>query len=131
MENRNVLIVAATMTKATGTAERKAAGEMIVRHSPGANRITLGADKGYDAASFVAEMPALDVTPHIAQNISGPAFRLRCARHAASRLCGEPVEEEAHQGTVRLVPDDRRSYPPYAAGCQKARLQVHRARRTA
>jgi hypothetical protein len=40
---------------------------MIVRHSPGASRITLGADKGYDAASFVAEMRALNVTPHIAQ----------------------------------------------------------------
>jgi hypothetical protein len=71
MENRNGLIVAATMTTATGTAERKAAEEMIVRHSPGAGRITLGADKGYDAASFVADMRALNVTPHIAQNISG------------------------------------------------------------
>jgi hypothetical protein len=26
---------------------------------------------GYDAAAFVADMRALDVTPHIAQNISG------------------------------------------------------------
>ena len=54
MENRSGLIVAATLTQATGNAERKAAEEMIVRHSPGARRITLGA-----------------VTPHIAQNISG------------------------------------------------------------
>jgi hypothetical protein len=45
-------IVAAALTKATGIAERTAAEEMIVRHSPGASRITLGADKGYDAASF-------------------------------------------------------------------------------
>ena len=44
---------------------------MVVRYSPGAQRITLGADKGYDAASFVADMRALNVTPHIAQNISG------------------------------------------------------------
>ena len=35
MENRSGLIVAATLTQATGTAERKAAEEMIVRHSPG------------------------------------------------------------------------------------------------
>src|SRR5947199_2928003 len=41
MENRNGLIVAAVLTKATGTAERAAAEEMIVRHSPGASRITL------------------------------------------------------------------------------------------
>jgi hypothetical protein len=71
MENCSGLVVATTLTKATGTAERKAAEEMIVRDSPGARRITLGADKGYDAASFVADMRALNVTPHIAQNVSG------------------------------------------------------------
>jgi|GEM_PF-164689 len=71
MENRSGLIVAATLTKATGTAERKAAEEMIVRRSPGVRRITLGGDKGYDTASFVADMRALNVTPHIAQNVSG------------------------------------------------------------
>jgi hypothetical protein len=62
MENRSGLIVAATLTKATGTAERAAAEEMIVRHSPGARRITLGADKAYDAAAFVADMRAFNVT---------------------------------------------------------------------
>jgi hypothetical protein len=36
------------------TAERKAAEEMIVRHPPGVRRIILGRDRGYDAASFVA-----------------------------------------------------------------------------
>src|SRR5215204_3193481 len=83
MENRSGLIVAATLTQATGTAERKAAEEMIVRHSPGARRITLGADKGYDAAAFVADMRALNVTPHIAQNISGrrSAVDARTTRH--------------------------------------------------
>ncbi len=34
MENRSGLIVATTLTKATGTAEREAAEEMILRHSP-------------------------------------------------------------------------------------------------
>jgi hypothetical protein len=34
MENRSGLVMAATVTKATGTAERKAAEEMIMRHSP-------------------------------------------------------------------------------------------------
>jgi hypothetical protein len=51
MENRSELIVAATLTKATSTAEREAAEAMIVRHSPGARRITLGADKGYYAVA--------------------------------------------------------------------------------
>ena len=44
---------------------------MIVRHSPGVRRLTLGADKGYDAAAFVADMRALNVTPRIAQNRPG------------------------------------------------------------
>ena len=39
MENRSGLVVATTVTKATGMAERNAAEEMIVRHSPGVRRI--------------------------------------------------------------------------------------------
>jgi transposase len=98
MENRNGLIVAAALTKATGTAERTAAEEMIVRHSPGASRITVGADKGYDAASFVADMRALNVTPHIAQNISGrrSAIDARTTRHpgyAVSQEKRKRIEE--------------------------------------
>jgi hypothetical protein len=98
MENRSGLIVAATLTKATGAAERQAAEEMIVRHSPGARRITLGADKGYDAAAFVADMRALNVTPHIAQNISGrrSAIDARTTRHpgyAISQQKRKRVEE--------------------------------------
>src|SRR3982075_2532407 len=97
MEIRSGLIVAATLTQATGTAERKAAEEMIVSHSPG-GRITLGADKGYDAAAFVADMRALNVTPHIAQNISGrrSAVDARTTRHsgyAVSQRKRKRIEE--------------------------------------
>ena len=52
---------------------------------PGSRRITLGADKGYDTAAFVAACPALKVTPHIARNESragGSALDRRTARHA-------------------------------------------------
>jgi len=62
MENRNGLIVATTMTKATGTAEREAAEEMIVRHSPGARRITLGADKGSVAVRALLQHEQLPKT---------------------------------------------------------------------
>ena len=98
MENRSGLIVAAALTKATGTAERKAAEAMIVRHSPGVRRVTLGCDKGYDAASFVADMRALNVTPHIAQNISGrrSAIDSRTTRHpgyAVSQRKRKRIEE--------------------------------------
>ena len=92
------LIVAATLTKATGTAERAAAETMIVRHSPGVRRLTLAADKGYDAAAFVADMRALNVTPHIAQNISGrrSAIDARTTRHpgyAVSQQKRKRIEE--------------------------------------
>jgi hypothetical protein len=41
-------------------AEREAAPEMIVRHSPGARRLTLGVDKAYDVAAFVADLRDLN-----------------------------------------------------------------------
>ena len=71
---------------------------MIVRHSPGVRRITVGGDKGYDAASFVADMRALNVTPHIAQNTSGrrSALDARTTRHPgyeASQRMRKRIEE--------------------------------------
>lgn len=52
IENRSGLVIETALTQAPGTAERKAAADMIVRHSPGARRITLGANKPFDAASL-------------------------------------------------------------------------------
>jgi hypothetical protein len=55
-ENRHGLVVEADATQASGRAEREAALAMIERHDPGSERrLTLGADKGYDTAGFVAE----------------------------------------------------------------------------
>lgn len=69
MENKSGLVVQAHLGQASGTAEREAAIRMINRQSPGSSRrITLGADKGYDAASFVGELRQMTVTPHIARN---------------------------------------------------------------
>ncbi len=67
IENHSGLIVDALLTPATCTAEREAAEAMMGRQT-GRHRATLGADKGYDAAAFVAALRALKVTPHIAQN---------------------------------------------------------------
>ena len=47
-DNRHGLVVEAELGPATGTAEREAATTMIVRRSPGSERLTLGADKAYD-----------------------------------------------------------------------------------
>ena len=65
-ENHNGLVVQATLTQATGTAEREAACAMM---SPltAAGRDTLGGDKGCDTAEFVAALRCLGVTPHVAQ----------------------------------------------------------------
>ena len=69
MENRNGLVVQAHLTQASGTAEREAAIVMLDQQSPGSTRrITLGADRGYDAASFVSELRQMVVTPHIARH---------------------------------------------------------------
>jgi transposase len=86
MENRNGLVVDAETTRVSGHAERLAALEMIdgIVDPDGSRRITIGADKGYDARDFVAELRERNATPHIAQNQSGrrSAIDRRTTRHA-------------------------------------------------
>ncbi|WP_425438752.1 IS5 family transposase [Roseinatronobacter thiooxidans] len=87
MENRNGLIVQGDLTKANGHAERKAALDMIHRHSPGSTRrLTLGADKGYDAGEFVRDLRQACVTPHVAQKSRYSAIDGRTTRHAGYAL---------------------------------------------
>jgi len=82
-ENRHGLVVDATLTLATGTAEREAACAMLGARE-GSHRITVGADKAYDTSDFVAEMRRLGVTPHVAQNNTRrrSAINGRTTRHA-------------------------------------------------
>ena len=61
MEKRNGLVVDACLTRADGHAERVAALHMIEPHADRPRRITLGADKGYDAEDFVNELRSLNV----------------------------------------------------------------------
>lgn len=67
MENRNGLIVNTRVTQATGLAEREAAITMA-DEIPGTHRATLGGDKAYDAAEFVAALRERNITAHVAQN---------------------------------------------------------------
>jgi transposase len=67
MENRNGLVVDTEVLQANGTAERDAA-LVMAEAIPGDHPVTLGADKNYDTADFVAEARNLKVTPHVAQN---------------------------------------------------------------
>jgi transposase len=66
MENRHGLAVLGEVTQATGTAEREAALAMLDAYRAGEGRITLGGDKAYDVADFVAALRERNVTPHIA-----------------------------------------------------------------
>ncbi len=82
MENRSGLIVQGDLTQADGHAERRAALDMIHRHSPGSSRqLTLGADKGFDAAEFVADLRQACVTPHVAQKSRYSAIDGHTTRH--------------------------------------------------
>ena len=63
IENRNGLVVDTELLQCNGTAERDAA-MMMTERVEGTDRITLGADKGYDTKDFVKEMRGMNVTPH-------------------------------------------------------------------
>ncbi len=97
MENRNGFAVEAEMTHADGYGERSAAIEMLHRVDPGSTRrLTLGADKGYDDAGFVADLRIMCVTPHIAAKKKGSAIDGRTTRHpgyAVSQRKRKQIEE--------------------------------------
>ncbi len=87
MENRSGLIVQGDLTRADGHAERRAALDMIQRHSPGSTRrLTPGADRGFDAARFVAGPRQTCVTPHVATKSSHSAIDGRTTRHEGYAL---------------------------------------------
>ena len=82
-ENRHGLIVEAELTQASGTAEREAALRLLARQRRRSRaRMSVGADKGYDARSFVAGVRELGVTPHVARKDRYSAIDGRTTRHA-------------------------------------------------
>ena len=98
MENRNGLVVEAVATRVSGHAERLAALHMIEPYADRPLPITLAGDKGFDAADFVMELREINVTPHVAHNLSGrrSAIDRRTTRHpgyAASQRIRKRIEE--------------------------------------
>jgi len=98
MENRSGLIVDAQLTRVSGHAERLAALDMVRQRADRPCAVTLGADRGYDAADFVEELRGLNVRPHVAQNMSGrrSAIDRRTTRHpgyANSQRIRKRIEE--------------------------------------
>ena len=97
MENRHGLIVDIVLTQADGHAERRAALDMLDRQERPL-RVTLGADKGYDTADFIAGCRERGVTPHVAQHTTNRRSRIdgRVTRHAGyavSQRVRKRVEE--------------------------------------
>jgi transposase len=118
MENRNGLAVQATLTRATGMAEREAALAMLDRHKPPSRRVTLGADKAYDVEGFVGGLRQRRVTPHITIDgrvskkgvVRKTAVDGRVTRHPGygiSLVCRKRIEEifgwiKAQAGRAKL-----------------------------
>lgn len=90
MENRNGLVSDVCLIRASGTAEREAALMMLDRQKR-RKRITLGADKGYGAASFVTGLRRRRVTPHIAVD-------RRVSKHGVVHRCGIDGRTRRHAG---------------------------------
>ena len=111
MENRSGLIVDACLTPANGHGERIAALAMIEPRADRPTAITLGADKGYDAADFVNELRSMNVRAHIAQNTSRrSAIDRRTTRHpgySASQRVRKRIEEAF--GWMKTVAGQRKT----------------------
>ena len=91
MENRHSLVVGSLVTRATGTAEREAALALVDRHRRSGCRITLGADKAYDAF-FVADLHGRKVTPHLAVN----AHRTKTGKRSRTAIDGRTTRHSGY-----------------------------------
>jgi transposase len=78
LDNRHGLVANVCATAATGTAERDAA---VVLLTPEDRAKTVGGDKNFDVASFVAAVREMEITPHVAQK-DHSAIDARTTRHA-------------------------------------------------
>jgi hypothetical protein len=94
-------VVETELGSATGTIEREAALAMVVRHSLGSQRLSLGADKAYDAHEFVDDLRGLKLrrtsprTPPTAARRSAPARRAIPATPSVSRSASAPRSRSA------------------------------------
>jgi transposase len=83
LDNRHGLVANVCATAATGVAEREAA---VLLLTPEEQAKTVGGDKNFDVASFVAAVRDLAITPHVAQKDRGSAIDGRTTRHAGYQV---------------------------------------------
>ena len=121
MENRSGLIVQATLTEASGTAEREAAIGMIERHAPGERRLTLGADKAYDARGFTADLRRMCVTPHIARNDTANKHGRQRRSSIDGRTTRHPGYAVSQRARKRI--EEAFGWAKTIAGCAKVKVR--------
>ena len=107
MDNREGLVVDVRLTPAGGASEREAALEML-EAVPGARRITVGADRGYDTKGFVKGCRRSRVTPHVSQK-QRSAIDRRTTRHEGYRF-SQRVRKRVEEvfGWVKTVAGGRK-----------------------
>ena len=87
MENRNGLPVAGKITAPSPKAEWETAIELIVAQTGGRRRVTVGGDKCYDEAQFIAAARKAKVTPHVQRYEKRESnIDQRTTRHAGYRI---------------------------------------------
>lgn len=94
-ENRHGLIVQTDVRAPAYHAERDAALEMLTVLEPTGRRRTLGADRGYDEAAFVAGVRGLGFTPHISPNPH------RYGKKRRSPIDGRTIRHEGYEVSQR------------------------------
>ncbi len=114
-QNRHGLIGNVRVTRAHGRAEREAAVEMAREIPGGRKRVTLGADRGYDTREFVEQLKDRNVTPHVAQNVSG---RRSAADSRTTRHEGYWVSQRRRKGVEELF-----GWAKVVAGLRKVKLR--------
>jgi hypothetical protein len=92
MENRHGLVAEAQVVRASGSAERDTAIEML-SEVPGTHPMTVGADKAYDTRGFIEQARGLHVTPHVAQNL---------ARRGGSAIDGRTTRQPGYLISQRI-----------------------------
>jgi hypothetical protein len=100
-ENRNGLILAITVTEASGTAERTAALEMLdaVKATHAVQPTTLGADKGFDSGEFFQALESRRIEPHV------PLVKEPCDLEAVAHRQRRPGVEARHRMKTRTTSD--------------------------
>ena len=117
MENRNGLFVAARLTNVSGHAERLAALDMIEPYADRATPITLGGDKGFDAADFTGHGASRNQR-------NDPPVRHRPAHDASSGLRHQPACSKTDRRGLRMDEDNRRNAETQIPKPRKGRLVI-------